>query len=81
MGSYSVSDIQNEMKKLEKTGTLIRHENQFTTKELLNKEKKILEYGRLSIGTSKQLVVTKKIDKYLSEYNNRQIAINNDFKS
>jgi conjugative relaxase-like TrwC/TraI family protein len=72
MGSYSVSDLKNEMKNLEKSGALIRHENQLTTKALLDKEKQILKFVANSIGTANPIIKENKFNNHLSKFESRQ---------
>lgn len=80
IGNFSVSDLQHEMKNLEKNGTLIKHKNQFTTKDLLDKENQILKFASDSLGKSKSIIKDNKFDQHLAKFENRQRAKISKFK-
>ena len=80
IGSFSVADVNHEIKNLEKNGFLIKHENLLTTKALLDKEKQILKYAADSIGNAKSIIIENKIDHHLKNFKNRALAKNKAFQ-
>ena len=83
--SATVSDINAEIKKLEKEGYLIKDKNNkykdlLTTKELLNKEKQILKFTQNSIGTSKVMIKPDGVDYQSQKFEAREFAKNKNFK-
>jgi conjugative relaxase-like TrwC/TraI family protein len=80
IGATSVFEINQEVNKLEEKGNLIRHENQLTTKELLDKENQILKYAAHSIGKSKEMVVEKVFSHHYQKFEKRELAKNPDFQ-
>lgn len=79
LGSYGILEIKAELRDLEKTGTLIRNQDQFTTKELLTKEKQILKYTENSLASGKVIIKKEAVDYQCKRFEAREIAKNKDF--
>ncbi len=80
IGRFSVNDIKNEISDVAKTGNLIEHENKFTTKDLLKKERQILKYADLALNNSKSIIKENKVKTYLQRFEARELAKNKAFK-
>lgn len=80
IGRFSVNDIKNEISDIAKTGYLIDHDNKFTTKDLLKKEKQILKYADQALDTSKSIIKENKFTKYCQRFEARELAKNISFK-
>jgi conjugative relaxase-like TrwC/TraI family protein len=87
--TIGISEIKSEIKKLEKDGFLIRgeehglgkkHKDLLTTKELLHKEKQILNFAQNSIGKSKAIIKSEAVIYQCEKYEAREYSKNQNFK-
>ncbi len=80
IGRFSISDIKNEIGNITASGYLIEHENKFTTKDLLKKERQILQFATGSLNSSKPIIKKNKYKTYLQRFKARELAKNKAFK-
>lgn len=78
IGKYSIHDINQEIAKLEKEGLLIGDGNYFTTKAMIDKERQILKYAKISLSKSKPII--KYLDYHLQKFEKRELAKNSNFQ-
>jgi conjugative relaxase-like TrwC/TraI family protein len=80
IGNYSVLELHQEINNLEQNGSLIRHENQLTTRTLLEKENQILKYARDKLGSSKEIVTETAFVHHCQKFEKRELAKNPEFQ-
>jgi conjugative relaxase-like TrwC/TraI family protein len=68
IGNYSVSDLEQEFKKLEAKGIILGNNGLYTTKALVTKEKEILKYATEAIGASKEIVKQEYLSAHIEKY-------------
>ncbi|KIE05820.1 hypothetical protein NF27_CH00010, partial [Candidatus Jidaibacter acanthamoeba] len=74
IGNASTTEIQKEINECEKSGVLIRVGDKFTTQELLEKEKQILNYAKKSLGAGKEIINEKHFVKRCQSFEMREKA-------
>ena len=80
IGNFCIKEIVSEHQTQEQNGLLIRHNDQFTSKALLDLEKKILEYAKTSIGSAKPIIEEKYFAAHFDKFCTRESKKNPNFK-
>ena len=80
MGNNSIREIDSEIKKQELQGSLIKYDNQYTSKALLTQKKEILKHAQNSIGKAKPLVEEKYFSAHYEKFTKRELARNPEFQ-
>lgn len=80
IGSFSIGEIQKEIRNFEKSGALIRVGENITTRELLTKEKQILQYAQKSLDQGKQIINNKHFQSRCIQFEKRERVKNPKFQ-
>jgi conjugative relaxase-like TrwC/TraI family protein len=79
IGQLPIGQIEAEINSLKQKGLLLQNGALYTTKELLDKEKSILSYGKQNIGHTAQLATASHISRHLKIYEQKAKAQNPKF--
>ncbi len=80
MGNYNIRNIDQEIKNQLQQGSLIEHNNQYTSKALLTQEKQILKHAQNSIDKTKPLTEEKYFKAHYDKFVNRSLKQNPEFQ-
>ena len=80
MGNYNIREIDREVKNQVQQGSLIEHNNQYTSKALLTQEKQILKHAQNAIGKVKPLIEEKYFKAHYDKFTQRELKKNPKFQ-
>lgn len=80
MGNNTIREIDNEIKTQLQEGILIEHNNQYTSKALLNQEKQILKHAQNSLRNAKPIIEEKYFKAHYEKFINRALKQNSEFQ-
>lgn len=80
IGNFTIEDCKKEIAALIQNGDLIQHQDKYTTKELLFKEKQIWGYAINAINHGKAMIQAKKFEVKLQQFQARAIAKDSNFQ-